>query len=361
MSNDIEYENLSELTDKLQCDLKENEDLNKEDKPRKDLKDKDFILLYAYNGIGKTRLSMEFKDKGKNGDTRDTLYFNAFTEDLFTWDNDLEGDAERVLMLNKYSRFFNCLKSFEMETRIKDYLWNYADFDFQIDYKEMSIAFSRGNEDNIKISRGEENIFIWCFFLVIVQLAKDEDIEAYSWVKYIYIDDPISSLDENNTIAVAVELSKILKEGKKIKTVISSHHSLFFNVMCNALKKSEKYFLSRNKITKTYSLENTTDKPFFYNVAMLKELKEASDKGNLFTYHFNILRSILEKTAVFFGYNRFSDCIKGDKNEKLYARVLNVLSHGNYPIYKPTKMVHDNKERFKEILEAFISKYKFNV
>ena len=24
---------------------------------------------------------------------RDTLYFNAFTEDLFTWDNDLEDDA----------------------------------------------------------------------------------------------------------------------------------------------------------------------------------------------------------------------------------------------------------------------------
>ena len=27
--------------------------------------DNDFILLYAYNGTGKTRLSMEFKEKGK--------------------------------------------------------------------------------------------------------------------------------------------------------------------------------------------------------------------------------------------------------------------------------------------------------
>lgn len=50
----------------------------------------DFVLLYAYNGTGKTRLSMEFKAAGKRkkGISRDTLYFNAFTEDLFTWDND---------------------------------------------------------------------------------------------------------------------------------------------------------------------------------------------------------------------------------------------------------------------------------
>ena len=32
---------------------------------RSDLKDLDFVLLYAYNGTGKTRLSMEFKDRGK--------------------------------------------------------------------------------------------------------------------------------------------------------------------------------------------------------------------------------------------------------------------------------------------------------
>ena len=47
--------------------------------------DQDFVMLYAYNGTGKTRISMKFKDVGKeknNGDP-DTLYYNAFTEDLF--------------------------------------------------------------------------------------------------------------------------------------------------------------------------------------------------------------------------------------------------------------------------------------
>lgn len=40
-----------------------------------------FVLLHAYNGTGKTRLSMDFKEAGKrkNGGSPDTLYFNAFT------------------------------------------------------------------------------------------------------------------------------------------------------------------------------------------------------------------------------------------------------------------------------------------
>lgn len=53
---------------------------------RDDLKSQDFVLLFAYNGTGKTRLSMAFKEAGKrNGIERDTLYFNSFTEDLFHW------------------------------------------------------------------------------------------------------------------------------------------------------------------------------------------------------------------------------------------------------------------------------------
>src|SRR4051812_48705757 len=75
---------------------------------------KRFALLYAYNGTGKTRLAGAFKDLGKNGDERDTLYFNAFTEDLFSWDNDLEHDRERVLKMNANSRFFKALGEIEM-------------------------------------------------------------------------------------------------------------------------------------------------------------------------------------------------------------------------------------------------------
>jgi hypothetical protein len=80
-------------------------------------------------------------------------------------------------------------------------------------------------------------------------------------------------------------------------------------------------------------------------------LKKASDSGELYTYHFNILRNILEKTASFHGYAHFSSCIrKGtDEDEPVYTRLVNLLSHGNYSLFDPKEMVEENKEHFKNI------------
>lgn len=90
--------------------------------------------------------------------------------------------------------------------------------------------------EDIKVSRGEENIFIWCFFLAIVQLVLD-GAEAYKWVKFIYIDDPISSLDENNAVMVAHHLAQMLNgSSNRLRVVVSSHHVLFFNVRCKEMR-----------------------------------------------------------------------------------------------------------------------------
>ncbi|MDF1582988.1 MAG: hypothetical protein P1P78_06725 [Methyloprofundus sp.] len=89
MSGVRTYQNLGRLVTKL----------------RDDLNDKELILLYAFNRTGKTRLSMDFKERGKrnNNGSADTLYFNAYTEDLFTWENDLENDTVRGLKVNYFS------------------------------------------------------------------------------------------------------------------------------------------------------------------------------------------------------------------------------------------------------------------
>jgi hypothetical protein len=95
---------------------------------RDELDAKKSVLIYAYNGTGKTRLSTAFKDLGKvvndEGETtaQDTLYFNAFTEDLFFWDNDLANDVARVLRINSNSRFFAGLAELEMDNRIRPLL-----------------------------------------------------------------------------------------------------------------------------------------------------------------------------------------------------------------------------------------------
>ena len=331
---------------------------------RDDLNSQNFVLLYAYNGTGKTRLSMAFKDAGKKkNDERDTLYFNAYTEDLFHWENDLVGDSKRHLNINSTSRFFSGFKELALEEKIFAYLERYADFDFRIDYENWTIAFSRGKDEHIKVSRGEENIFIWCIFLAICELTIDGS-EAYAWVKYLYIDDPISSLDDNNAIAVASDLAQLLKKGKdRFKTVISSHHGLFFNVMCNELKKAKhkKYFLHRTNTPDSYTLRATDDTPFFHHVAMLSELQQAAESDKLYTHHFNMLRSILEKTSTFFGFDDFSACIHGVEDEVLYARALNLLSHGKYSSYEPREMGDDTKTLFKNILRAFLDRYRFDL
>lgn len=334
---------------------------------RQELENKKYVLLYAYNGTGKTRLSMAFKDAGKQGDERDTLYFNAFTEDLFTWDNDLDGDSDRVLKINASSRFFAGLEELEMENRIRPFIHRYGDFDFNINYEQWTISFSREVQgeiiDNIKVARGEENIFIWCFFLVIVELAID-GVEAYDWVKYIYIDDPISSLDDNNAIAVATHLAKLLKrEDNELKTIISSHHTLFFNVLYNELRRANKYFLSKDQQSGGYLLRSTGDTPFFHHVAALTELYKAGQSGRLYTYHFNMLRNILEKTASFHGFKNFSACIRQDDDDIdgiTHTRVINILNHGDYSLFEPQEMLEENKTYFRKVLNDFMARYAFN-
>ncbi|MTJ80264.1 MAG: AAA family ATPase [Telmatospirillum sp.] len=334
---------------------------------RRELETKNIVLLYAFNGTGKTRLSMEFKNLGKQDDSQDTLYFNAFTEDLFTWDNDLDGDSDRKLKINSDSHFFDGLAELEMDTRIRPLLQRYADFDFRIDTEEWVIRFSRTvngqTVDNIKVSRGEENIFIWCFFLAIVQLVLD-GAEAYRWVKYIYIDDPISSLDEENAILVGNHLAQFLKrKDNEIKTVVSSHHTLFFNVLWNELKKASHYFLSHSRKTGKYSFSRTNDTPFFYHLALLQEIWRAKEVGQLHTYHFNALRSLLEKSAIFHGYEDFFVCVRkedGDPDETLYRRLVNILSHGNYSFHDPVEMLPENREHFEKLLTDFLNFYPFN-
>lgn len=349
---------------------------------RAELDKKKFVLLYAYNGTGKTRLSTAFKDLGKkvdeNGEVtdRDTLYFNAFTEDLFHWDNDLANDSKRVLKINEGSRFFAGLGELEMDNRIRPLLSRYVDFEFEIDTNAWEVSFARETrqkkddgtyetmrEDDIKVSRGEENIFIWCFFLAIVQLSLD-GAEAYKWVRYIYIDDPISSLDDNNAVMVAHHLAQLMTGShERLRVVVSTHHVLFFNVLCNELKKPRRYFLNKGPQAEGFALHETDSTPFLYHLASLVDLHEALRSGAIYTYHFNMLRRVMEQTACFFGYAKWEECIKAeddDPNQTVYKRVIDLMSHGDYSLYEPREMLQENKEHFGRILRQFITQHPFS-
>ena len=68
-------------------------------------------LIYAFNGIGKTRLSRQFKfllEPSVDEDIEEkeeelfekVLYYNAYTEDLFHWENNSEDSTTPKLKVN---------------------------------------------------------------------------------------------------------------------------------------------------------------------------------------------------------------------------------------------------------------------
>ena len=369
-------------------------------------------LIFAYNGTGKTRLSYDFAHFGREEDSaKHTLYYNAYTEDLFTWKNDHVNNTDHYLRINQESQMIQGLAGYTLDESLHKYLRIFSDIDFEFLYEDKEnhdlpygVSFSKhkfsedGEETvfkNIKISRGEERLFVWCFFRCIMEHVLSED-PAYKDIEYIYIDDPMSSLDDNNVVAFAAQLYNVVRQQKKkeldilragkelsrrFKFIFSSHHALFFHVMAHGLKGDGNlrcYYLSRNKTDDIPVLkrmdENTA--PFYYNVAMMAELQKAIDNEQLYTYHFNVLRSIMEKIKEFFGHWDFRFILDGitynnykleeggdltrDELNDLYSRIVNVFSH-QYSVFAPTEMNEDDKRLAKNVFYHIKKKYKFQL
>ena len=263
----------------------------------------------------------------------------------------------------------------------------YRRYGYEAETRPKCIQFKpKDSNDCIKISRGEERIFVWSVFLAIFKQVLS-NVAAYSWVRHVYIDDPISSLDDNNVISIACDLASLLRQAKDrarvvpaadgalsneaqeeklpLKVIVSSHHALFFNVMFNELKsaKCRNYFLNRATSSSKYTLRATEETPFFHHIALLSDLINAADSssGEIYGYHFNMLRSILEKTAIFFGKNDFSDCIRSDADKDLFARALNLQSHGGHSLFEPIELPEKDEELFRRILKDFTTQFHFEL
>ena len=371
-------------------------------------------LVFAYNGTGKTRLSYDFAHYGRDEESpHHTLYYNAYTEDLFTWDNDLANNTDHRLLINQDSALIQGLAGYSFSEPLHKYLDTFTDIDFEFHYDKDNaeipdyVVFSKtikfeqelngervtieDKMENIKISRGEERLFVWCFFRCILdQVVGGND--AYKDIEYIYIDDPISSLDDNNVIAFAVQLYSVIRQQlkqevdayragntdfRRVKFVVSSHHALFFHVMLHGLigdRKLGRFYLHRDKDANGLLLKAMSDNaPFYYNVAMMSEIQDAIRNDKLYTYHFTIMRSVMEKIMEFFGHfdyryildgilykgNRFEETAfsKGELID-LYSRIVNVFSHqGSF--FSPREMNEDNKDSLKTLFYHIKNKYRF--
>lgn len=100
------------------------------------------------------------------------LYYNAFTEDLFYWDNDLELDAEPKLRIQPNTFTDWVLRDQGQDRNIVTNFQRYANQKlsphFSEDFTEVTFSLESGDDKhsgNLKISKGEESNFIWSIFI----------------------------------------------------------------------------------------------------------------------------------------------------------------------------------------------------
>jgi hypothetical protein len=374
-------------------------------------------LIYAFNGTGKTRLSREFKElispkDGNDGEhaadqpelTRNKiLYYNAFTEDLFYWDNDLELDSEPKLKIqaNNFTNWVlkdqgqdqNIITTFQRYTN--DKLTPRFNEEYEVTNKvgeettvkafsEVTFSLTRGNDDhtgNMKISKGEESNFIWSIFYTLLEQVievlnvpepADRESNDFDLLEYIFIDDPVSSLDENHLIELAVDLAQLIKSTESdIKFIITTHNPLFYNVLHNELSSDSGSYKRRNlekyRMIKfadgTYELIiQPNDSPFSYHLFLKSEIEKAIASGQMSKYHFNFLRNILEKTSTFLGYTKWGDLLpKTDDGatNPYETRIINISSHSKHAGEEVAELTEDDKRVLRYLVKELNDMYRF--
>lgn len=207
-------------------------------------------LVYAFNGTGKTRLSVNLKDNLKRNDgSHQGVYFNAYSEDLFVWDNEKLVLKIEPSSLNDYHQYMGT--ELDVQEKLKYYS---TKFDFRYDliqdddpqkgWKSISFFNPDDEDTNIKISRGEEKIFIWCWFLNLFEVSELVDNQN----EYIFIDDPVSSLDDNNIFNTARLLVDLFKEkADDTKIVLTTHHAGLFSILTSWLRKGDNASIFKKK------------------------------------------------------------------------------------------------------------------
>ena len=309
----------------------------------KQLKEKKepIILIYAFNSTGKTKLSVAYKNITKKEDGKHTgVYYNAYSEDLFKWDNDEWNENENMrleIIPSSLNPYFSSLIETPvlLEEKLERYLPKYT-YSFDINPNPEiginAIRFSRGGVNNIKISRGEERIFVWCFFLALF----DADAWTGEQDAHFFIDDPVSSLDDHNVFITADSIinlidDKIAKSEKRI--IITTHHIGLFSVLSDRLMNSAYSKLNKRNILSIQgdelTLKNHDKDVFLYHLYLMQVLNEAITEKKSMGYHFIMLRQLLEIISSFLGTGGIKTALSeiGLADVDMISNQVNALSH----------------------------------
>ena len=338
----------------------------------------DVQLLYAFNSVGKTRLSVAYKNATKGADgTHVGIYYNAYSEDLFLWDNDIENDESSIrltVLASSLSRLHADLNELDIHAKLKPYRPSF-DFRFAMhpDAEKgiESISFfpagtQPGDVPPMKISRGEERVFVWCFFLAMMEIEGWADRQS----RHIFIDDPVSSLDDHNIFVTASTLYDLIEKhfGER-KIIIATHHVGLFSILFDWLMKGEKSGKYKPKTKASIlsgkhgevSLETHRDDVFLYHLRVLQVLERARKEDDVRAYHFALLRQLLESVSSFLGVGRIGYALEriGFEDADEIARIVNALAHKNVYYFESDRLVPDSLDLFEEIYEKLNTHYAF--
>jgi hypothetical protein len=333
-------------------------------------------LIYAFNSTGKTKLSVEYKNITKKEDGKHAgVYFNAYSEDLFRWDNDEPNANENMRLeilqssLNPY--FSSIVENPELfEEKLAPYLPKYT---YEFDKNKNpeigidGVRFSRGEESNIKISRGEERIFTWCFFLALF----DADAWTGEQDSHFFIDDPVSSLDDHNVFLTADSLIRIIDEKIKPKSekrfIITTHHIGLFSILSDRLMNSTHRNNTKRSILSVQNdeliLKNHDKDVFLYHLYLMQVLNENITEKKAMGYHFVLLRQLLEIISSFLGTGGIRKALENigykDDLEKVCNQV-NALSHKDAR-QQPAELNPEDVVLLEKIFHDIQTKYEFIV
>ena len=252
--------------------------------------------------------------------------------------------------------------------KVNEYLNNFFGHDFlklqaleeadAMGGKKIRFEIVRNGKKAHHLSEGECSLIAFCYFM-----AKLEDVETKGSKPIIWIDDPISSLDNNHIFFVYSLINAEIIAKQEFGQIFVSTHNLDFlkylKRLPSALNKNQSaYFLitrenesSKIKIMPRYLKDYVTEFNFLFHQIYLCSTAQTDDENqhNLFYNFGNNTRKFLEaflyykypnavekddKLTRFFGGNRQASSLTERMNNEL-SHLVALIEKGMTPIDIP--------------------------
>ena len=204
------YKNLDNLineNNKFTDTLKKEQEKAKEELRLNDVKN----FLKDINYFNQTQKIEELKQKVEFWKRRFNRIKNCkenLKNEIKKLENQLSDERAAIKLINEFLEF----ASSHLKLDVKD----------NID-KQISYEILRENEKANKLSNGEQSLIAFCYFL-----AKTKDKLDNEKNTIIYIDDPVSSLDNNHIFSIFALLERYITREKKYYQCFISTHNLDF-------------------------------------------------------------------------------------------------------------------------------------